>query len=629
MRRFFRTVAGKTILFISCFIFIISTLLSVIGICFCLGTKMYTYSKDKIFEECSHNYLISDGHYIVYQNYYSSAISEEYTRSNLMFELKDKNGNVILSTKTADADKYSFSYKYAVFENDGKIESLYNLPKEVFPDRDSDIVYDIDLYFKKGFPENDNYRLIYCFINFFYSMRYWIFIIAVLAFLSAAISFVELICVSARRPDTDMLYPGAANCVPFDLMLAGAVTIGAFIICFINELFYDDYSVIILCIIAGILYIGMVLGLCMSIAARVKQKTLLKNTVIYRILKAAYKVLQAFVYLIKSIPFIWRTAFVVTAVCAVEIIAFAYCYYDEDIFFFFWIIEKAVFVPAVLYIAICFNKLFKAGKELANGNINYKTDTGRMLWDFKRHGDDLNSISYGMTIAVNERLKSERMKTELITNVSHDIKTPITSVINYSLLIKNEPCENPKIKEYADVLIRKSERLKRLTDDLIEASKASTGSIDVALTECDASVLITQAAGEYQQKLKDAELTLITKLPDDQIRIMADGRKMWRIFDNLLNNICKYSQTNTRVYISLEKTNNKAVFSFKNTSKDELDISEDVLMERFVRGDSSRNTDGNGLGLSIAKSLAELQNGSLDISIDGDLFKAVLKFPVI
>ena len=163
----------------------------------------------------------------------------------------------------------------------------------------------------------------------------------------------------------------------------------------------------------------------------------------------------------------------------------------------------------------------------------------------------------------------------------------------------------------------------------MEASKASTGNLDVLLSPCDASVFLTQAAGEYEEKLQAAHLTLVTKQPEKELRIMADGRRMWRIFDNLMNNICKYAQPGTRVYLSLEEKDGKALISFKNTSREALDISEAELMERFTRGDASRTTEGNGLGLSIAGSMAELQGGNLSLTVDGDLFKAVLTFPLI
>ena len=186
-----------------------------------------------------------------------------------------------------------------------------------------------------------------------------------------------------------------------------------------------------------------------------------------------------------------------------------------------------------------------------------------------------------------------------------------------------------KIAEYADVLKRQSEKLKRLLEDLIEASKASTGNLDVHLTPCDAAVLVTQAEGEYQEKLDAAGLTLIARKPEDPLYILADGRRLWRVFDNLMNNVCKYSQPGTRVYLTLEKQGSDAVFTFRNTSREELNVTPEELMERFVRGDSSRSTEGSGLGLSIARSFTELQNGKMELDIDGDLFKVILRFAAL
>ena len=176
--------------------------------------------------------------------------------------------------------------------------------------------------------------------------------------------------------------------------------------------------------------------------------------------------------------------------------------------------------------------------------------------------------------------------------------------------------------------MRQSGKLKRLIEDLVEASKASTGNLEVNPVPCDASVFLQQAGGEYEEKLQAAGLTLVTKLPEQDIMILADSRPMWRVFDNLMNNVCKYSQRGTRVYLSLEEENREAVITFKNTSAQQLDITPEELMERFVRGDASRNTEGNGLGLAIARSLTELQGGELALQVDGDLFKAILRFPV-
>jgi signal transduction histidine kinase len=250
---------------------------------------------------------------------------------------------------------------------------------------------------------------------------------------------------------------------------------------------------------------------------------------------------------------------------------------------------------------------------------------------FLKHAEHLNSIADGMTRAVEERMKSERMKTELITNVSHDIKTPLTSVINYADLISREETENEKIKEYTAVLTRQSTRLKKLIEDLVEASKASTGNLEVKLAPCEIGVLLTQAAGEYEQRLQEAGLTLLVKKPDTSLQILADGRRLWRVFDNLLGNICKYALSGTRVYLTLEEKSGGGMVTvaFKNTSRDPLDIPADELTARFVRGDASRSTEGNGLGLSIAQSLTALQNGKMEITVDGDLFKVTLTFPTI
>ena len=256
-------------------------------------------------------------------------------------------------------------------------------------------------------------------------------------------------------------------------------------------------------------------------------------------------------------------------------------------------------------------------------------DTSRLIGPFRRHGDDLNNIGDGINRAVMQRMKSERMKTELITNVSHDIKTPLTSIINYADLISKEESDNEKIAEYSAVLLRQSERLKRLIDDLVEASKAQTGNLEVTLSPCDVGVFISQAEGEYRDRLDEAGLTLVTGQPAKEVLIMADGRRLWRVFDNLMNNAAKYSQPGTRVYLNLFEDAGQAVVTIRNTSREALNISPDELMERFVRGDSARSTEGNGLGLSIAKSLTELQRGDFDIAIDGDLFKVTLRFPVI
>lgn len=240
----------------------------------------------------------------------------------------------------------------------------------------------------------------------------------------------------------------------------------------------------------------------------------------------------------------------------------------------------------------------------------------------------LNRISDGMSAEVEKRTHSDRMKTELITNVSHDLKTPLTSLVNYSDLICAEKCDNEKISEYAEVIHRQSLRLKRLIDDLVEASKAQSGALDVCLAPCDVSTFVNQVSGEYGDRLASAELEPVIRLPSEPVYIFADPRRLLRVFDNLLTNICKYAKHGTRVYLDVAQDGNTARITFRNVSERALDIDGEELAERFVRADASRNTEGNGLGLSIAKSLVELQNGKMKITVDGDLFKVTLTFPL-
>ena len=241
--------------------------------------------------------------------------------------------------------------------------------------------------------------------------------------------------------------------------------------------------------------------------------------------------------------------------------------------------------------------------------------------------NDLNKIGTGLDHAVKERIKSERFRTELITNVSHDIKTPLTSIISYIDLLKNTRQTDPDAAEYIAVLDRQSARLRKLIDDLMEVSKATTGNLSVECVPLNVSILLEQAAGEYADRLQKQGLATVLTVPQEPAVISADGRLLWRIFDNLLSNIQKYSLPGTRAYISAEQNERQVRILFRNTSSEPPEVTGEELTERFVRGDVSRSSEGNGLGLSIAKSLTELQGGNFLVFVDGDLFKVILTFP--
>ena len=241
----------------------------------------------------------------------------------------------------------------------------------------------------------------------------------------------------------------------------------------------------------------------------------------------------------------------------------------------------------------------------------------------------VNDISNGFENAVEQGIKSERLKTELITNVSHDIKTPLTSIINYVDLLKKEDIKNDKANEYIEILDNKSQRLKKLIQDLVEASKASSGNIKLNLENLSLLELLNQSIGEFEDKFEEKKLNLVKSFPEKDIYIRADSRYMYRIIENLFENITKYALENSRVYIDVSQNGNKVKVEIKNISKEKLNITEEELMQRFVRGEKSRTTEGNGLGLSISQSLTEIQGGEFRIVIDGDLFKAELEFEIV
>ncbi|MGM9940806.1 MAG: histidine kinase dimerization/phospho-acceptor domain-containing protein [Bulleidia sp.] len=270
--------------------------------------------------------------------------------------------------------------------------------------------------------------------------------------------------------------------------------------------------------------------------------------------------------------------------------------------------------------------LLDAAQKLSAGDLDYRieeTKLDRMRGPFYQMGRSFNEIGNAMESAVSEKMKSERMKTELITNVSHDLKTPLTSIINYVDLLKKEHSEE-QAAEYLEVLDRQSQRLKRLTEDVVEASKASTGNIQVNMGPIGIQEILDQAIAEYEDKINEADLHIIRTMSDEKLLAHADGRLLWRVVRNLLSNICKYALPGTRVYIDVLRRDNHICMVFKNTSRDELNISVDELKERFVRGDSSRHVEGSGLGLSIVESLMKVMGGECELSVDGDLFKVIL-----
>lgn len=266
--------------------------------------------------------------------------------------------------------------------------------------------------------------------------------------------------------------------------------------------------------------------------------------------------------------------------------------------------------------------------QISQGKLDYKVDTTVLSGETLEMAEAVNEMGDGLQQAIDSMIKNERLKAELITNVSHDIKTPLTSIINYVDLLKRENLENERAAEYIRVLEQKSQRLKQLTEDLIEASKISSGNIELQCAPLKLQQMLYQAYGEFSERLEEKELEPVLQIEKEPLVAYVDGRQLWRVFENLLSNIGKYAMPGTRVYMELKKTDQLAEIVFKNVSRQKLSVGAEELQERFVRGDTSRSTEGSGLGLSIAKSLTELMDGSFEVYLDGDFFQVTLLFPV-
>lgn len=454
----------------------------------------------------------------------------------------------------------------------------------------------------------------------------WSFAVAFFLFL---FSFTFAL-IGAGHRNSEKITEGAVEKIPLDVLILLVFAIGTCLL--FAEACVIDYISVTVSISFGIFlaFLGEILLMifCMSLAIRMKLGGWWKNTLCYHIgSKLIWCIRNGAVKVSMTFPMLWKAWAVMAFLAVLELIGVSATAYNPEIQVTLWFLEKIVIYAFLTICLLQMKKLQQAGKKLAEGELNNRIDTSRMLWDFKQHGENLNNIREGIHRAVAEQMKSERFKTELITNVSHDIKTPLTSIINYVDLLEKEDIDNPTVQEYLEVLSRQSTRLKKLIEDLMEASKASTGNLAVAWESCDAQVMLTQTIGEFEEKLKKNQIELIVQGSNEPVFISADPRHLWRIFENLMNNICKYALPSSRAYVNIEKQAEQGKIIFRNISKYALNIGSEELMERFVRGDSSRNTEGSGLGLSIAKSLTELMNGTFELVIDGDLFKVIVTFP--
>ena len=516
----------------------------------------------------------------------------------------------------------------------------------------------------------------YALLTQVWSCRNSLFFIMGACLLLFAVLAVYLCCAAGRKPGSEEVHAAGFNCIPLDIYLAGGglIIFGLFmvIVQFNDAAGLFTQNIQTLC--AGMLMAGYAMSLifvsfCFACAAQFKTPGgyWWRNSVCWRCLdllvkcvkgcfsgcgwllrklpKAAAVFWDFLLMLLTPLRWLWKQ---IKKTCAkigksinrvysmmpltwqwlltgfiMVMLLFAALAGRSNLMV---VLSLCACVAVVLYGAYCFGILLESAKRMGKGDLDTKVDDKYLTGAFKSFAGDLNDLAGVAVVAAQKQLKSERMKTELITNVSHDIKTPLTSIINYVDLLQ-KPHTPEEEKTYLEVLNRQSQRLKKLIEDLMEMSKASTGNLTADITKLDAVESVNQALGEFADKLEKAQLTPVFRHPEESVAMMADGRLAWRVLSNLLSNTVKYALPGTRVYIDVMAVEGKVIISLKNISRDELNVDADELMERFVRGDDSRNTEGSGLGLNIAKTLMELQKGQLQLLVDGDLFKVTLIFP--
>ena len=529
--------------------------------------------------------------------------------SNIYFKLTDKaTGEILFSTGALNKDDYS-----------GKASAYYQQDMTTLLSDGSEVTAVYQAYLKSPLAPRDSALYVMTWVERLISARYLLIALAVLLLAVCLFLFIFLLCAMGHKEGVDGIYQCWLNKIPLDLFLALLFALFFAWAAFLSDIWYIDFWYYILLAFGAAV---LALTLLLSVAGRAKAPGFFRNTVIYKLFLLIFRTLG-------RIPMVWRTMLIWVCWCCVDLyLTFGNSYRYDSLLPALWVLSRIVLTAVILYLASSLKILQKEGQAIADGQTDYKgKPIPRWLPALKKHEENLQSIQLGIQKAVDEQTRAERMKTELITNVSHDIKTPLTSIVNYVDLLEKEDIQPEKAKEYVDVLNRQAARLKKLTEDLVEASKASSGSLPVHLAPTDVNVLLSQLAGDYLEKLEAAQLEPIFRPAPSQPVIQADGQLLSRVLGNLFSNICKYAMPGTRVYFESAADEKTVSITFKNISKYELNIPAEELMARFVRGDRSRHTEGSGLGLSIAQSLTELQGGAFRIEIDGDLFKAVVTFP--
>lgn len=556
-------------------------------------------------------------------------------KTNLRIRIWSADDSTLLYTNCSDPwnTDASVIYFYGMFPEklpDGTVYEAYvnsNTTEGYENDPNAELLYVVRYYLPRHMTVRDGFYYRNLLFTTLYPYRYLLFAIIGMFLLFWFLCIAFLCRGAGRSPKDTELHLSWIDRIPLDL-LAGVMTVIAFplvIFLWSEPLIYMQFSSLtpigdaisalipVFLSLSALYFLALILVL--TFATRWKTGKWYQNTIIAFLFTSVVRTAS-------MIPYSLRTL----AVYAVFWILFIWFWSGSRprMIHLLMIILGGI---SLIWITHQIHQLTTIVSSLSKGDLDYEVDDKLMFGPFRKISEDLQQVRSGIAIAVDKQMRSERLKTELITNVSHDIKTPLTSIVNYVDLLQ-KPHTPEEEEQYLSVLSRNSSRLKKLTEDLVEASKASSGNIEAHIVPTAVREVIEQSLAEYEDKLEAASLQVVTGYSEDDLSVLADGRLLWRILSNLLSNCVKYAQKDTRIYVNAKKEENHRIsIEIKNTSRDPLNVDAEELMERFVRGDRSRNTEGSGLGLNIARSLTEIQHGEFSLAIDGDLFKAKVTLP--
>lgn len=571
-------------------------------------------------------------------NYYMDKFST--SRTNFMFYVTD-NSNVVYYTNS-DSGVSGVAAEFGQAEYRGSSSCfIYDEEGETIPLRINYYIPEIN-----SDSVRDKYSSAFQWIEIADTLKYVLFFALGIAAIVIIIMLSQItINAGIKENETGEVEPGFIDRIPFDICLLFLLVVFAASWIIMGLTMAGDVDMVLNNVIIMILFVAVILVLMTfltTLSVRVKMGKLYKNTVIYRIIRSFKRKTPRKIRrrIFKELSLFKKICIGVTLyIIAEAAILFTMTYLGIigevfepmsvfGMFLVIWALSRLIMIPIITMVAINLNYIREEGQRLAEGVLGDEIATKLTIASFRAHGKNLDQIKKEINKAMEQEIKSERLKTELITNVSHDIKTPLTSIVSYvDLLGRAETTEEERAK-YLDILDRHTKNLNNLLDELIEASKISSGNIEIELSRISLNIIIGQTVEEFADKFEKFYLLPRIMIPEEDVYIMGDGRWIWRILANLLNNACKYSAPETDVEIRLETDNGKAILSISNSVKEEINIDAQELTERFVRGDSSRHTEGSGLGLSITKILAELQDAQLEVEVEEDRFTAKLVFDI-